>query len=343
MQFAHVGRFLRTQVAAVAALLVVGCTIVGAARAADKIRLGVFAGNISSPAIIALETGAFAAEGLDVEFVPFGNSSIATMALVSGDIDVASISVSAAAYNLAGKGGVRIIGGSVREMPGYDFTAYVVSNAAWDAGIRSPRSLLDRRIALTTVGSPLHFFVAQLAEKAGKDPRTLDLVQMQSMSEASAALQSGKIDGTMLVKALALRAQREGFGRIVGWVGDETPGQNGVLLASTDTIANKRAVIQRFLHAYRVGAKAYFDTFLRRDGAGQSIKGSDYDRFLEMLARRNGVSLALTAAGLAYNDPDARLDVDSILQQIELGRRLGLVDGNFDATRIFDRPLLGIN
>jgi NitT/TauT family transport system substrate-binding protein len=341
MQFARGGKFLRSLVAAVAALQLLGWMT--AADAADRIRLGVFTGSISSPAIIALETGAFAAEGLDVEFVPFGNSSIATMALISGDTDIATISVSAAAYNLAGKGGVRIIGGSVREMPGYDFTAYVVSNAAWDAGIRSPRSLLDHRIGITTVGSPLHFFVAQLAEKAGKDPHRLDLVQMQSMSAASAALQTGKLDGAMLVKALALRAEREGFGRIVGWVGDETPGQNGILLASTATIAGKRALIQRFLRAYRVGAKAYFDTFLRRDSAGHPIKGPDYDRFLEMLARRNQISLPLMAAGLAYNDPDARLDVDSVLGQIDLGRRLGLVDDNFDATRIFDRPLLGIN
>lgn len=341
MQLARGRKILRSLLLAFAVLKLAGWMTPDAADAADRIRLGVFTGSISSPAIIALETGAFAAEGLDVEFVPFGNSSIATMALISGDIDIAAISVSAAAYNLAGKGGVRIIGGRMREVPGYDFTAYVVTNAAWDAGIRSPRNLLDRRIGITTVGSPLHFFVSELAIKAGKDPRQLDLVQMQSMSAASAGLQSGKIDGTMLVKALALRAVREGFGKIVGWVGDDTPGQNGILLAATDTIVRKHAIIERFLRAYRVGAKAYFDTFLRHDSAGQPIKGPNYDRFLDMLASTNKIPPGLMAAGLAYEDPDAGLDTDSVLRQIELGRKLGLVDDNFDPASVFDRSLLG--
>jgi NitT/TauT family transport system substrate-binding protein len=342
MRLPHVNISLRNLTAGFAALQVLGAIAAGVATAADRIELGVFTGSISSPAIIALETGAIAAEDLDVKFVPFGNSAMAATAIVSGDIDIAANSLSAAAYNLAGKGGVRLIAGTIREMPGYEFTAYVVTNDAWKSGIRSPRSLLDHRIGITTVGSPLHFFVSELAVKAGKDPRTLDLVQMQSMSAASAGLQSGKIDGAMLVKALALRAEREGFGRIVGWVGDDTPGPNGVLLASTKALASKRALIERFLRAYRVGAKAYFDTFLRRDAAGQPIKGPDYERFLAMLAQYNGISPGLMAASLAYIDRNARLDVDGVARQIDLGRRLGLVDDNFDPAAIFDRPLLGI-
>ncbi|MGE0155098.1 MAG: ABC transporter substrate-binding protein [Reyranellaceae bacterium] len=312
----------------------------GAARAADKVRLGVFIGSVSPPAVLADETGAFAAEGIEIEFVPFGNAALAATAIVSGDIDVAAMALSAAAYNLAGKGGLRVIAGSVREMPGYEYTAYVVTPAAWEAGIRSPRALLERRIGITTVGSPLHFFVAALAEKAGKDPRLLELVQMQSMSASSAGLQSGRIDGAMLVKALALRAEREGFGRIVGWVGDETPGQNGALLAAPATIAGKRELIERFLRAFRAGSRLYFDTFLRRDGAGQPVKGADHDRFLEVLAKRNGAALGLMATSLGYNDPDARLDIDSVLRQIALGRRLGLIDQSFDPSDILERSLL---
>lgn len=326
--------------AALLALQALGILASGAACAADRIRLGVFTGSVSPAAVLADETGAFAAEGIEVEFVPFGNAASAATAIVSGDIDVAAMSLSAAAFNLAGKGGVRVIAGSLREMPGYEFTAYVVTPAAWEAGIRTPRAVLDRKIGITTVGSPLHFFVAALAEKAGKDPRQLDLVQLQTMAAGSAGLQSGRIDGAMLVKALALRAEREGFGRIVGWVGDETPGQNGALLASPATIATRRQAIERFLRAYRAGAALYFDTFLRRDGAGRPVRGADYDRFLEVLAKRNGVTTGLMAASLGYNDPDARLDVDSVLRQIALGRRLGLVDDSFDPASILEPGLL---
>lgn len=333
----------RTLFAVFLVLQLLGLFAGGSAMAADKIRLGAFAGNLSPPAVIADETGAFAAEGIAVEFVPFSNAAMAATAIVSGDIDVAAMSFTAAAYNLAGRGGVRAIAGTLRETKSHPFTAYVVTTAAWEQGIRSPRALLERKIGITTVGSPLHFFVAELAEKAGKDPRKLDLVQLQSMSASSAALQSGKIDGAMLLKAMALRAEREGFGRIVGWVGDETPGQSAALLAAPATIAGKRPLIERFLRAYRAGARLYADAFLQLDAAGQPVKGADHDRFIEILARRNGASLGYTATSLGYNHPEAKLDVASVLRQIELGRRLGLIDDSFDPASIFDRSLAGID
>ncbi len=342
MRYARVTIFLRNLSAALLALPILGALAAGTAMAADKIRLGVFSGNLAPPAVLAEETGAFAAEGIEIEFVPFGNSATAAMAVVSREIDIAAMAFTAAAYNLAGKGGLRAIAGTLREMPGYEFTAYVVTQAAWQEGVRSPRELLDRRIGITTVGSPLHFFVAELAEKAGKDPRRLDLVQMQSMGAMAAGLQSGKIDGAMLLKAMALRAEREGFGKIVGWVGDTTPGQTNALFASPATIEGKRALIERFLRAYRVGSQLYFDAFLQRDGAGQAVRGADYDRFLEILARRNGATLELMAANIGFNDPAAKLDLASVLRQIDLGRRLGVIDDSFEPASIFDRGLAGI-
>jgi len=331
-------RFIAAILAGASLLISVGIAT-GAAQAADKIRLAAFRGNLTPPAILADETGAFAAEGIEIEFVPFDNSAVAATAVISGDVDIAAMAFTAAAYNLAGKGGLRAIAGTLREMPGYPFTAFVVSSSAWNEGVRSPGALIGRKIGITTVGSPLHFFVAELAERAGKDPRQLDLVQLRSMPATMAALQTGKVDGALLLSAMARRAESEGFGRIVGWVGEETPGQTNGLFASAATIAGKRALLERFLRAYRVGASLYFDAFLRRGADGSLIKGDGYERFLEILARRNGTNVQAMEANIGFNHPQAKLDVDSVMRQIALARRLGLVDQAFVAGDIFDTAL----
>jgi len=320
-------------------LAIAGCLAPGGALAAEKVRLGAFRSNLTPPAILADETGAFAAEGIEIEFVPFDNSSVAATAVISGDVDIAAMAFTAAAYNLAGKGGLRAIAGTLREIPGYPFLTYVVTSTAWNEGVRSPAALIDRRIGITTVGSPLHFFVAELAERAGRDPRQLDLVQLRSMPATMAALQTAKVDGALLLNAMARRAESEGFGRIVGWVGDETPGQTNGLFASTATIARKQALIERFLRAYRAGSALYFDAFLQRRADGAPIRGANYERFLEILARRNGATPQAMEANIGFNHPEAKLDVDGVMRQIALARRLGLVDETFVSSDIFDPGL----
>jgi len=57
----------------------------------------------------------------------------------------------------------------------------------------------------------------------------------------------------------------------LGWVGDQAPWQIGAIFASTKTDTTRHELVERFLHAFRKGAKEYHDAFTgpgetRRDG-----------------------------------------------------------------------------
>ena len=60
-------------------------------------------------------------------------------------------------YNLAGKGTLKVIGGMSREKAGYPLIGYFASNNAYAAGLKTPRDLAGKRVAVTQVGSSFHY------------------------------------------------------------------------------------------------------------------------------------------------------------------------------------------
>ena len=64
----------------------------------------------------------------------------------SGDADFGMTAFTAGFYNLAAKGGLKVIAAQSAERPGYPLVAIAVTNAAWDAGVRSIKDLAGKRI-----------------------------------------------------------------------------------------------------------------------------------------------------------------------------------------------------
>jgi len=59
---------------------------------------------------------------------------------------------------------------------------------------------------------------------------------------------------------------------------------------------------------------------------GKSIKGEHYDELIKIVAQRTGETPASLAAALPYFNPEARLQVDDIAEQIDVYKSLKLVD-----------------
>ncbi len=89
------------------------------------------------------------------------------MATTSGDVDFGITAFTAGLYNLAGKGTLKVIGGMSREKAGYPLIGYFASNNAYAAGLKTPKDLAGKRIAVTQVGSSFHYSLGLLADKYG--------------------------------------------------------------------------------------------------------------------------------------------------------------------------------
>ena len=216
------------------------CAAGGIARADDvlKAKIGVLRLSSSAPVFIAQDKGYFREAGLDIELKFFDAAQPIAVATTSGDVDFGITAFTAGLYNLAGKGTLKVIGGMSREKAGYPLIGYFASNNAYAAGLKTPKDLAGKRVAVTQVGSSFHYSLGLLADKYG-----FKLADGKSAAAAIAVERCRCAEGRdRRCRAVAGldRAHADGSdgAKLLGWVGDETPWQLGAVFASPKTLAN---------------------------------------------------------------------------------------------------------
>jgi len=320
--------------AAAVALVTVSVTPASAQKL-DKITVGALALSSSGAVFIARDKGYFKEQGLDVETRIFTAAQQVPVAVTSGDVDFGVTGLTAGFYNLAGRGALKIIAAQSREAPGFQLVAYMVTKKAYDGGFTTLKDFAGKRVATTTTGSTFHYSIGLLAQKYGFDVKTVTLVALQSLPNMAAAFKGETVDATLAPVTTARALLADGSGKILGWVGDETPWQLGALFTRPQVIQGKRAVVERFIRAYQKGARDYHLAFNARD-KGQEVRGPGYDEAIEILSKAINQPPNLVKIGLPYVDPEARLDVGDIYNQVAFWQSQNLVDKSVDAKSILD-------
>jgi NitT/TauT family transport system substrate-binding protein len=310
----------------------------GTARAEEplKAKVGVLRLSSSAPVFIAQDKGYFREAGLDVELRFFDAAQPIAVATTSGDIDFGVTAFTAGLYNLAGKGTLKVIGGMSREKAGYPLIGYFASNNAYAAGLKSPKDLAGKRIAVTQVGSSFHYSLGLLADKYGFRLADVKIVPLQSLSNAAAALKGETVDAALLPASTARKLMDDGGAKFLGWVGDETPWQLGAVFASPKTLANK-VLVTRFLAVLARADREYHDVILSSVKDGKAAIDDKTRPLLEIIAKYTNLPLEQVVGNCAYIDPDGRLDVKNVDNQIKWLQEQGFVDKGFDADTIIDK------
>jgi NitT/TauT family transport system substrate-binding protein len=289
----------------------------------------------SGPVFIALEKGWFKEAGLDLALKDFTAAAQPPLAVVAGDADFGMTAFTASFYNLAAKGGLKVIAAQSAEKPGYPLVAIAVTNAAWEAGVRSVRDFAGKRIAMTTAGSSMHYSIEIVARKHGVDPKSITMVPLNALPNMAAAFKGGTIDGALFPVTTWRQVEADAGGHLIAWVGDETPWQLGAVFTSPKTITERRPVVEKFITGYQRGATAYDEAFGKREN-GKIVPGPGYDELLKILATAVKQPPTLVAEGLPYIDPLGRLDVGDIYKQVALWKGQGQVARDADPKTFVD-------
>ena len=294
----------------------------------------------NAPLFIGIEKGYFAKEGIEVTLTWFTAASSVFSAVVSRDVDLGVTGATAATYNLAAKGGFKIIGGTTRDAPHFPLNGVLASNKAWDAGFTTPAKMAGKRFAMTTAGSTHHYDIGMMAKKYGVALSSVQLVPLEAYGNITAALQSNQVDGAILPPSLVSRMVDAKTAHFLAWTGDEVPEQQGLIVASPQTIMRKHDTLIRFMRAYVQGASEYNRVFNQVDANGKPIRGADYAPLIDIIARYAGIKPAEAEAQVAYIIPDLRPDEADIRQQIAFWQEAGLVSKSADFKDLFDLSLL---
>lgn len=159
----------------------------------------------SIPWIVAKDAHLFEKNGLDVDMVYIGASSVMVQSMLAGSANIAGFAGPAVITNVV-RGGDII---QVAAMAPY-FTQSVIVRA----DLRDLRALAGKKIGVTRFGSVTDLALRALLER--NNVQDVTVLQMGGFGEAVAGLARGAIDGAVLSPPHTFRMIREGFRELVG-------------------------------------------------------------------------------------------------------------------------------
>jgi NitT/TauT family transport system substrate-binding protein len=316
------------------------------ANAADAVRLGLLRTLSPAPFYMAQERGYFKDEGIEVTFRFFEAAQPIAAAAVSNDIDIGVTALTGGFFNLAEKGILKVIGGGLHEQQGYEGSAVLVSNSAYDAGLTTVEKLGGHSFAITQYGSSFDYMIGRIAEARGFDLKTIQLRAVQQVPNMIAAVSTGQVDATIAIASQAKPLAANGQAHIIAWVGDIVPYQITALFTTQRMIQQNEPVLHRFAKAYQRGVADYREAFLRRDASGQRVTD---DKTAAAIANITNYvftgdpqARAKILNGVGYYDEGAALDVADVKEQLRAFKARDLVKGDADPDSLIDTRFLPV-
>jgi NitT/TauT family transport system substrate-binding protein len=212
----------------------------------------------------------------------------------------------------------------------------VVGRKAWDAGLTSPKDLPGHDIAVTQVGTSLHFSIGMIAEKYGFPMSAVTVKPLQSNANVISALTGGTVAAAVLPVSPALASIGKGDVKVLVWMGDVGQTASGAALFTSTKTGNERGeMIKRFMIAYRQGMRDFHDAFAgpdnkRRDGPLAPV-------ILPIMADFTHSTPEEFYRAIPFADPDGQIDPAGIERQIVWYRAQNLLKVDVDANDIIDK------
>lgn len=196
------------------------------------------------------EAGIFKENGLDVQLLFIGSSTIVTQAIIASDVPIAILS-GATAMNSALSGSDLVILGSTKRDPAQAFL--VVSKE-----ITRASQLRGKKLGVSRLGASSDFLLRYLLKRMGLSPeRDVSIVQVGSSPVRMAALANGAIDGTALTFEEMVVAKKLGFNILLDITSLGIEGLNSDMVTTRRFVRDSRETVQRFVRGMVKGASFY--------------------------------------------------------------------------------------
>lgn len=286
-------------------------------QAADKVTLGALRFTSHSPSFIAYEKGYFKEQGLDVELKFFQAAQPVAVAIASGDIDFGVTALSGGFYSLADKGALKVIGGMMAEKKGAPGNTILVSNKAYEAGVKTPADLKGKSWAMTQQGSSFHYMAGLIAESNGFSVKDMRLKPLQKVGAMIGALKSGQVDAMAIVPHIAAALDKGGAAKAIGKIQDLSDYQVTTIFTSTKNTQERRDVVERFLTAYAKGIADYLAVMQdqAKDPAATEAMVDLIHKYVYVDRPREKAAPSIKA-GAVYLNRGAAIDVNSVEKQL---------------------------
>jgi NitT/TauT family transport system substrate-binding protein len=310
------------------------------AGAQERVVIGTQRLTENGALFLAAAQGYFKAEGIDLAMTAYDSDQAVAETLASGATDFGLARFTPAAFDAAGKGLIRAIAAQAREKRDYEGSQIIASRVGYSKGIRKFDNLAGKTIGIDALGSTTHYQIEQIARIKHVDPNRITIKPLGTLDAIARAVGTDQVDVAIMPALYARELLIANQARFLGWYSELDEQQLGALFVSTAMIAKRRALVEKFVHAYRHGVADYAAALLRKDRSSKRTSDIKSKEAATTIARYVYPDRADAAAavelGAYYIDPEARLDVVDVGRQIAWYKSQGLIAKNIDVHGVVD-------
>ena len=284
-----------------------------------------------APFFVAEDLGYFDEFGLDVTLAPKGGTAETIQMLASGNVLSGAATWGAGLFNSINAGATVTIVATLAKMPDTvpSPSPFMVSQLAWDAGLRDVKVLKGKRIGIPGPGGFGMYSVAKALEKGGLTIADVEPVYLPPPATA-AAFANGGLEAGWSIEPFALQLEKEGLGRRL--VEDHTFGTElGFIAFNNDFVKENEDAVVRFLAAFLKAAR-------KLDNGGWQD-----EKIIEIVTKYTGTPKE-TLEGIPYTvrSEDGSIDLASVREQEEFFRAMGSLEyeGPIDIENVYRTDLL---
>ena len=321
------------------AVLALGLSLAATAAPAQEmqhVNVGIANSATDAGLFVADKKGYFKREGLDINFIAFDSAARMIAPFASGDLDVGAGGPSAGLYNAVARGiDVRIVADKGSTPPGRPLNFLLVRKDHVDSGrFKTLADLKGMKVAGAAPGGAATTTLDKLLDRAGLKMSDVERVYL-GFPQQVIALENGAVDAAMPTEPSASEGIKTG--KAVRIIGDDVlyPGhQLAVIFYAGQFARNKPEAARRFMRAYLRGVRDYTDGIV--DGHFSGLRGEEMIGILTQysLIKNPDIYRSIAAANI---DPDGKLDVASLKEDLAIFDKVGLIEGKIDMDKVIDR------
>ena len=287
---------------------------------------------------VADKRGYFAQEGIKVNFVSFDAAARMIAPFASGDLDVGGGGISAGLFNAVTRGvKIRIVADKSTSAPGLSTSSLVVRHKLVESGAyKDPRDLKGRKIAVPAPGTGTSTSLNRYFQTFGFSLKDVELVSM-AFPQMVQALQNDAVDGAFLTEPSFTRAILDRVADVVASDDRMFPNhQIAVTIFSERFIARDRATAVGFMKAMLRGTRDY----LAATPHGK-LDGPGAEDIIAILNQYTVIKdpQVYRQIGVHNVDPDGRLNLDSLAEDLAYFQSEGLIEGKAVLSDATDRTI----
>jgi NMT1/THI5 like len=177
--------------------------------------------------------------------------------LASGATDFGLARFTPAAFDAAGKGLIRAIAAQAPEKRDYEGSQIIASSIGFQKGLRKFDNLADKTVAIDALGSTAHYQLLQIARIKHVDPARITVKALGTLDAIARAVGTDQVDAAIMPSLYARELLMANQAKFLGWYSELDEQQLGALFVSKKMLETRRAVVEKFVQAYRRGAADY--------------------------------------------------------------------------------------